>query len=133
MQENRIERIEKKVDKVDEAVQVIAREVQSFSEKIEIFSSLAQAHEKTLRGSDGSDGIIASVNRSSEIIDDLNGALRGKGDKPGLIAAIDHVSEKMHNWDDDLKWIKRTFYGILISLCIGGILFLIQNGQNLVK
>jgi hypothetical protein len=76
-------------------------------------------------------GIIAKVTNALDILADLQIALKGKEDKPGLISEINTLVKKISEWKDTKKWITRLIVGRFITSLLGLLIIARANRQLL--
>ncbi len=126
MQENRITRIENKVDKLVDVVADVAVSIKTLANKMDSMVDTVAENERTLKGSNGNTGIVAKVVQSVDLIDELNEAMRGEKDKPGLIAIISEMNRKIGSWEESMTWLKRAVIGIVIAAGAGLVSLIIR-------
>jgi hypothetical protein len=126
-QTDRIGRIEEAVNGISAQVSALVTEFQVLKGKVEPVLAKVEEHDTALYGSNGNVGIVSDVARVSkalDVLDELNGALKGVGDKPGLISVISTLSEQMKEGKDTNKWVSRVVLGWVIATTLGGIYYL---------
>ncbi len=125
-QENRITRIENKIDKLVDVVSDVAGSINTLAIKMNNMVDTVAEHERTLKGTNGNTGIVAKVVQSVDLIDELNIAMRGEKDKPGLIAAIGEMNRKIGQWEESMTWLKRAVVGIVVAAGAGLVSLMIR-------
>ena len=125
LQTDRIERIETSVDKISVTVNLLTTDIRILSVSVDSIIKRLDEQDVTLKGSNGSPGLVGAVSTLNSYMSDLYGAMRGEGDKPGLISAISVLTKKISDGDDESKWMKRLIVGWVLTTILGalGIIF----------
>lgn len=114
-QEERIARIEASVDNFGGKLDSLSTDVQLLTAEVRRVIPTIEEHDRALKGNNGTIGLIAKVASALEVLSDLQEALRGKGEKPGLIATIDRLTHITEGWEDTKQWAGRLIAGWLIT------------------
>src|SRR5271157_6016755 len=93
-QDERITRIEESVERMDGKIDTLNTNQQKVITWLEIYMKRTDEHDIILKGENGEIGVVAKVVQAVDILTELNTALKGKEDKPGLIAAIDDLLKR---------------------------------------
>lgn len=118
-QEQRITRIEQAVENIAEKVEGLVLEFQTFRARMDNVLLSVEEHDRALKGNNGTVGLIAKVANALDVLNELNLALKGHAEKPGLIATIDRLSKTVECWNDDRKWITRLIIGWVVTTILG--------------
>jgi hypothetical protein len=118
-QDERIARIEESVRCMDNKVDGLNTNQQKILTWLDIYMKKIDEHDAILKGENGNVGVVAQVVQAITILTELNTALKGREDKPGLIAAIDTLVRRNIVVDDEKVWLTRLIIGTLITWVIG--------------
>jgi len=118
-QDERIARIEENVRCLDNKVDGLNTNQAKILTWLDIYMKKIDEHDAILKGENGQIGVVAQVVLAVNILTELNVALKGKEDKPGLIAAINNLVEKNSITDEQKVWLTRLIVGTLITWAIG--------------
>jgi len=118
-QEDRITRIEGTVTAIDGKLDAINTNQAKIMTCLDIYMKKVDEHDAILKGENGDVGVVAKVAQAVDILDELKIALKGKEDKPGLIAAIDVLVKRAASTDDDKVWLRRLIIGTVITWMLG--------------
>ena len=81
----------------DKRLDEIYELVRSTSQKLDGVAVLVDAHEKAIRGN-GTPGLLAVMNEIRPQVQESNEILKGKGDKPGMVARIDAIEKRLDGY-----------------------------------
>lgn len=126
-QENRISRMEAAIDIIAKKVDGLASDFQLLKARMEDVLLSVEEHDRALKGNNGTIGLIAKVAGALEVLSDLQEALRGRGEKPGLIAMIDKLAHVAEGWEDTKKWAGRLVAGWMITTVLMILLELLKK------
>ena len=125
-QEERITRIEENVKCMDEKLDALHSNQQRTLTMLEIYVKKVDEHDAILKGENGEVGVIAKVVQAVDMLTELSIALKGKEDKPGLIAAIDVLVKRAAAEDDGKIWMRRLLIGAIITWILSVIVLVIK-------
>lgn len=117
-QEDRIERIEQAIESVEKQVGLIVSEVTALRALVTDKMKMVDDHQSVLYGGNGQSGMVSEMDTLKE----LNLALKGYGQEPGLIAVIKQLAGKMDGIDETKKWAILLVLGTLMAQILGLIL-----------
>ncbi len=120
--EERIAKLETAVAEVGTKIGEITSDIRIIRVKMEDTLEKVSEHDRALKGNNGNVGIISNVITSNSLITDLNQALRGTKEEPGLLADIREFKNFIAEYKDTQKWISRLIIGWIILTVLGGIL-----------
>lgn len=125
-QEERIKSIENATDEILHNQGEQNTRFALLSQQLEAYMLKVEEHDRALKGSNGAPGIIASIANMQETYQDVSEALRGKGERSGLIALVQELNRRLTSKEDSDKWLNRLVLGALITFTITQVLGLIK-------
>lgn len=110
-QENRLVRIEKMLQEASACSGSISTRTQVIESRVDKVEDAIDEHEKAIRGYNGTPGLVGRLTADEAILGELQLALKGRGEDPGMIGTVKQIKITMDKWEDSQK--------ITLSLVLG--------------